>query len=87
MGETNNNGKKKEEILYIKVYTFITQFQTVDYTVSSQHGKLNPEIDQCGTQTQYILFRVRIIHENRENNQKMGQTNNNERTRNGIIYM
>ena len=36
---------------------------------------------------QYILFRVRIIHENKENNQKMGQTNNNERTRNGIIYM
>ena len=28
-----------------------------------------------------------LIHENRENNQKMGQTNNNERTRNGIIYM
>ena len=37
--------KKKIEILYIKVYKFITQFQTLDYTVSSQHGKLNPETD------------------------------------------
>ena len=37
--------EKKNEILYIKVYKFITQFQTLDYTVSSQHGKLNPETD------------------------------------------
>ena len=54
MGQTNNNGKNNE-ILYIKVYKFITQFQTLDYTVSSQHGKLNPETDQCGTQTVYIV--------------------------------
>ena len=37
--------EKKIEILYIKVYKFITQFQTLDHTVSSQHGKLNPQTD------------------------------------------
>ena len=87
MGQTNNNGKKKKEILYIKVYKFITQFQRLDYTLSLLNMENLTQKLISVAHRQYILLRVRIIHENRENNQKMGQTNKSKRTRNGILYI